>query len=435
MENCSWALPDTRQKGHLDTKVTPIKGSKMNINSERLIARLTEHGDIGRDSEGRLSRLAFTDADKQGRDRLVRWMKDAGLDVAVDRIGNIHGVWKEDTTVDIDPIMMGSHIDTVLNAGIYDGIYGVLAGLEIILTLQESDHKPANPIIISAFSNEEGARYAPDMLGSLVYSGDYCIDKALATVGIDGSILGSELERIGYAGFHEPGFMQPKAYIELHIEQGPVLEKLGIPIGVVENLQGISWQKITLDGVANHAGTTPMSMRADAGMATAKVMTYLEDFVNKKGNGMVLTIGTIQFEPNIINVIPSKSVFTVDVRSPFESDLKDVERELNRLLDQLQQKGDIRVSVERLVRFEPVTFDNKLVKHIEEASNNRGFMTKRMTSGAGHDAQMIARICPSAMIFVPSKGGISHNPKEHTDVQQLVDGANVLLDAIYNLSV
>lgn len=407
----------------------------MNINSERLLARLKEHGDIGRDSEGRLARLAFTDADKLGRDQLVNWMLDAGLSIEVDRIGNIHGIWKAATSDDCDPIMMGSHIDTVLNAGIYDGNYGVLAGLEVILTLQEAGHKPNSPIIISAFSNEEGARYAPDMMGSLVYSGGYCVDKALTTVGIDGSILGNELERIGYAGNNEPGFIQPKAYIELHIEQGPVLDKLDIPIGVVENLQGISWQKVIIKGVANHAGTTPMSMRSDAGLATAKVMTLLEEFVKKKGNGMVSTIGSIEFEPNIINVIPSKSIFTVDVRSPFENDLIDAENHLNKLLDEIRKSGDFIISVDKLARFEPVVFDSSLVKSIEIASTNRGFISKRMTSGAGHDAQMIARICPSAMIFVPSKDGISHNPKEHTDVQQLIDGANVLLDTIILLSM
>lgn len=399
------------------------------------MSRLKEYGDIGRDSQGRLARIAFTDADKLGRDQLVTWMQAAGLNVEVDKIGNIHGLWEPESVVESRPIMMGSHIDTVLNAGIYDGNYGVLAGLEVILALQEAGFKPSRGIVVSAFSNEEGAHYAPDMMGSLVYSGGYSVKKALATIGLNGLVLGSELQRIGYAGLNEPGFIQPKAYIELHIEQGPVLENLELPIGVVENLQGISWQRITIEGVANHAGTTPMSMRADAGIATAQVMLHLKDYVTQKGNGMVSTIGTILFEPNIINVIPSKSVFSVDLRSPCESDLKDAELSLAQCLNEIEEIDGFNISVERLARFEPVTFDRNLVESIEKASNGRGFISKRMTSGAGHDAQMMARICPSAMIFVPSKDGISHNPREYTEEQHLINGANLLLDTIKDLAI
>ncbi|MEH6578521.1 MAG: Zn-dependent hydrolase [Amphritea sp.] len=419
----------------IDIKGMSKRGSIMNVNSERLLSRLKEFGNVGRDSKERLARIAITDADKLGRDNLVAWMQAADLKVAVDRIGNIHGIWKPDSVTDPEPIMMGSHIDTVLNAGIYDGNYGVLAGLEVILTLQECNFAPSRPIVVSAFSNEEGARYAPDMMGSLVYAGGLSVDEALETVGLDGSVLGSELERIGYAGHNEPGFMQPKAYVELHIEQGPVLENLNIPIGAVENLQGISWQRITITGTANHAGTTPMSMRSDAGIATAKVMIYLRDFVTQKGDCMVSTVGSINFEPNIINVIPSKSEFTVDLRSPNEDDLKDAEMNLNHYLKEIQEIEGVTVSVERLARFEPVTFDKGLVETIEAASNSRGLTSKRMTSGAGHDAQMMARICPSAMIFVPSKDGISHNPKEYTEPEELVAGANVLLDTVRAIAI
>ncbi len=407
----------------------------MNVNSQRLISRIKAFGTIGLDDKERLARIAFSDADKQGRDQLIAWMKEANLDIEIDRIGNIHGIWQPASVIHGKPIMMGSHIDTVLNAGIYDGNYGVLAGLEVILTLQESGFIPVRPVVISAFSNEEGARYSPDMMGSLVYAGGLEVDKALETIGVDGSVLGCELDRIGYSGANEPGFLQPKAYIELHIEQGPVLDKLDIPIGVVEDLQGISWQRITIEGTANHAGTTPMSMRADAGMASAQVIVSLRDNILAKSDKMVTTIGAMQFEPNIINVIPSKAQFTVDLRSPVEDDLKDAENSLIKCLNTVAESEGVKVSIERMARFEPVIFDNKLVGIIEEVTKCRGLSSKRMTSGAGHDAQMMARICPSAMIFVPSKDGISHNPKEYTEDEALVAGANILLDTVSSLAI
>jgi len=407
----------------------------MNVNSQRLISRIKAFGTIGLDDKERLARIAFSDADKQGRDQLIAWMKEANLDIEIDRIGNIHGIWQPASVIHGKPIMMGSHIDTVLNAGIYDGNYGVLAGLEVILTLQDSGFIPVRPVVISAFSNEEGARYSPDMMGSLVYAGGLEVDKALETIGVDGSVLGCELDRIGYSGANEPGFLQPKAYIELHIEQGPVLDNLDIPIGVVEDLQGISWQRITIEGIANHAGTTPMSMRADAGMASAQVMVSLRDNILAKSDKMVTTIGAMQFEPNIINVIPSKAQFTVDLRSPVEDDLKDAENSLIKCLNTVAESEGVKVSIERMARFEPVIFDNKLVGIIEEVTKCRGLSSKRMTSGAGHDAQMMARICPSAMIFVPSKDGISHNPKEYTEDEALVAGANILLDTVSSLAI
>jgi N-carbamoyl-L-amino-acid hydrolase len=247
--------------------------STVSINAERLLRRIRELGEIGRDGDGRLVRLASSNADKAGRDTFVAWIRSAGLEIAIDRIGNIFGTWKTDTNANEAPVLLGSHIDTVINAGIYDGCYGVLSALEVIESLKAAGFVPARPIAVAAFTNEEGVRYAPDMMGSLVFAGGGLpIEEALATVGTDGTTLGVELERIGYAGSEEPGFLKPHAYVELHIEQGPVLEREGVPIGAVENLQGISWQRVTIDGDANHAGTTPMSMRRDAGHAAARVI-------------------------------------------------------------------------------------------------------------------------------------------------------------------
>lgn len=404
------------------------------INAERLLARLSELGAIGREENGQLIRLAASDTEKLGRDKFVSWIKGAGLEVAVDRIGNIFGIWAPDGIADVAPLMLGSHIDTVINAGIYDGCYGVLSGLEVITTLKDAGFAPSHPIVVAAFTNEEGVRYAPDMMGSLVYAGGLNVDAALATVGTDGTTLGDELHRIGYAGDREPGFLAPQAYIELHIEQGPVLEREGFQIGAVENLQGISWQRVTIEGDANHAGTTPISMRRDAGHAAARVITFLRQRAKESNTPTVATVGCMSFEPNAINVIPSRAIFTVDLRDPDEERLKQEEAALAHFLETLSVEEDVTISVERLARFEPVKFDERIVATVEAVAKAHALSCRRMTSGAGHDAQMIARIAPAAMIFVPSKDGISHNPKEFTTDDELVAGANILLDVVRKLT-
>ncbi|WP_119255711.1 Zn-dependent hydrolase [Shinella zoogloeoides] len=401
------------------------------IDAARLTARLKALGDTGRDEAGRLCRLAATDADRVGRDLLCAWLGEAGLRIEIDRIGNIHGLWEPEGASG-DPVVMGSHIDTVIDAGIYDGCYGVLSGLAVIEAMQQAGFRPSRPLAVVAYTNEEGVRYAPDMMGSLVAAGGLGADDALATIGSDGTTLGVELARIGYAGTREPGFLRPHAYIELHIEQGPILEAEGAPIGAVENLQGISWQRITIGGMANHAGTTPMAMRRDAGVAAGRTLAFL-DRLARETPGAVATVGTIRFEPNAINVIPSAAIFTVDLRNPDEERLKGQETALDAFLKKLQGEG-FEISTERLARFQPVAFAPEIVTAIEASAAGRQLSCRRMTSGAGHDAQMIARIAPSAMIFVPSKGGISHNPAEHTDEADLVAGANVLLDVATKLS-
>lgn len=406
----------------------------LSIDAERLLGRIRELGQIGRDGDGKLIRLTGSDTDKAGRDTFVEWVRQAGLDIAVDRIGNLFGIWRSADNAGTAPILLGSHIDTVINAGIYDGCYGVLSGLEVIETLKAAGRNPARPIAVVAFTNEEGVRYAPDMMGSLVYAGGLSTEEALATIGTDGTVLGAELDRIGYAGSEDPGFLKPHAYVELHIEQGPVLDREGVLIGAVENLQGISWQRVTIDGVANHAGTTPMSMRRDAGHAAARVITFLRDRAMGSNTPTVATVGCMSFEPNAVNVIPSRATFTVDLRDPDEQRLQAEEAALAEYLKELAAAEEVTISVERLARFEPVIFDRTIVEMVEDAARKRGLASKRMTSGAGHDAQMIARIAPSAIIFVPSVGGISHNPREHTADADLVAGANILLDVVTRLA-
>jgi N-carbamoyl-L-amino-acid hydrolase len=404
----------------------------LNLDGPKLLEQLATLGQIGVDlKDGGRTRIALTDAEREGRDQLVCWMNELGLDVKVDRIGNVFGTLRSSTDDGTEaPFMMGSHIDTVINAGALDGCYGVLAGLAVIRAFRAAGVTPERSITVGAFTNEEGVRYQPDMMGSLVFAGGMSVDEALNTLGTDGTRLGDELTRIGYAGDMEPGALIPHEYVELHIEQGPILEAESTLIGVVENLQGISWQQVTIQGNANHAGTTPTHLRHDAGYCASAVVNHLREIACDSGGTTLATVGCMQFEPNVINVIPRKSTFTVDLRDPDEARLQAAETRLSRFLTDIAEREGVRISKEQLVRFQPVVFDPELAQVIEDSAKRFGFTHRRMTSGAGHDAQMIARVAPSAMIFVPSKGGISHNPREHTDDDQLIKGAKVLLDVV-----
>lgn len=403
----------------------------LQLNGALLLQQIRALGQVGVDAtHGGRTRIALSDADKAGRDLLVGWMRELDLDVQVDRIGNIFGTLRAAAdSGEQRPLMMGSHIDTVTNAGALDGCYGVLAGLAVVRAYREAGRLPERSITVGAFTNEEGVRYQPDMMGSLVYAGGLPLQQALDTLGTDGTRLGDELARIGYAGTLEPGAIVPHEYLELHIEQGPVLEAENTLIGVVENLQGISWQHVEVKGHANHAGTTPTHLRHDAGFVASAIVAELRAMAVDSGTTLA-TVGCMQFEPNVINVIPRKATFTVDLRDPDETCLAYAESRLNQYLEALAEREGVTITTERLVRFEPVIFNAGLADAIEASARRFGFSHRRMTSGAGHDAQMIARIAPAAMIFVPSQGGISHNPREHTDDEQLIQGAQVLLDVV-----
>jgi N-carbamoyl-L-amino-acid hydrolase len=330
--------------------------------------------------------------------------------------------------------MTGSHIDTVATGGRYDGNYGVLAGLEVVRWLGERGIVTERPLVVAAFTNEEGVRFQPDMMGSLVHAGGLPLQQALDTRGTDGLRLGDELARIGYAGGMAPGSIVPHAYVELHIEQGPVMEAEGVEIGAVQDLQGISWQSIHFTGQSNHAGTTPMHLRRDAGHCAAAVAVFVRELALRFGGSQVATVGAIELHPNLINVIAARASVTVDLRNTDEATLQRAEQALAAFVQQLAAAQGVAVQTRQLVRFEPVQFDPRLVGLIEASAQARGHRTRRMTSGAGHDAQMMARICPAAMVFVPSVQGISHNPREHTDPADLLRGANVLLDVLLALA-
>ena len=393
--------------------------------------RIMDLASIGAIDGGGCARLALTDEDAAGRDLVVGWMHELGMSVTTDVIGNVVGTWNVGKG---SPVMTGSHIDTVRTGGKYDGNLGVLAGLEVIETLQESAYIPSRPISVGIFTNEEGSRFAPDMLGSLVYVGGLSIEDALDIVGIDGARVGDELERIGYNGATPCPGLAPHAFVELHIEQGPVLEKTDVKIGAVTGVQGISWQEVTITGQSNHAGTTPMNMRKDPGYVAAKIAVFLRDLADRYGGHQVCTVGKVDLFPNLINVIPAKAVMTLDVRNTDESILSTAELEITEFIKDLSRNEGVDISTRHLARFEPVVFHPQVIDIVEKASVSHSPSVTRMPSGAGHDAQMLARVCPSAMIFVPSVEGISHNPAEYTDPEDLIMGSNILLQVLIELS-
>lgn len=403
----------------------------LHVNGDRLMSRIMDLARLGAIDGGGCARLALTDEDAAGRDLVVGWMKEIGLVVTTDVIGNVIGTWDVGAGA---PVMTGSHIDTVRTGGKYDGNLGVLAGLEVIQSLQEAGITPPRPIAVGFFTNEEGSRFAPDMLGSLVYVGGLSIESALDIVGIDGAKVGEELERIGYNGAHPCPGPSPHSFVELHVEQGPVLEQTNIRIGAVTGVQGISWQEVTIVGQSNHAGTTPMSMRRDPGFVAAQISVFLRDLATRYGANQVCTVGKIDLFPNLINVIPAKAVLTLDVRNTDEQLLQQAEAEISAYMATLANSEDVLIDVRPLARFEPVVFDDAVIALVESVATEQGHSVCRMPSGAGHDAQMFARVCPTAMIFVPSVGGISHNPAEYTLPEDLIAGTNILLHVLYGLT-
>lgn len=401
----------------------------LQINGPRLLQSLHELGQFGALPGGGTNRLALSDADKAARDWTVAQMQALGMSVQVDAIGNVVATYAGSEA--LPPVMTGSHIDTVRTGGLYDGNYGVIAGLEVVATLRAAGVRTRRPIQVAFFSNEEGARFQPDMMGSLVLVGGMALGEALAVKAVDnGATVGAELQRIGYAGSAPVGAPQVDCFVELHIEQGPVLEQEGVQIGVVEGVQGICWMEFSFDGTSNHAGTTPMALRHDAGVCAMRTAAFVAELVARYGGRQLGTVGALQLKPNLINVIPAQAVMTVDLRNTDGALLQQAQAEVLAFARQLAAEQGVRFSHRQLADFAPVAFDAALVSSVERHAQAQGLSTLRMPSGAGHDAQMLARVCPTAMVFVPSAGGLSHNVREHTDAEQLVQGANVLLQVL-----
>tara|TARA_R110002096_G_scaffold426421_1_gene636208 strand:+ start:99735 stop:100967 length:1233 start_codon:yes stop_codon:yes gene_type:complete len=403
----------------------------LKINTSRIHKRIAALAEIGKTSDGGSRRIALTNDDIAGRDLVISWMKETGLDVQVDQIGNIFATLKGKTSG--NPIMMGSHIDTVGNGGHLDGCYGVIGGLEVIATYVDSDEIPNHDLCVAIFTNEEGVRFQPDMLGSLVYAGGMSVNDAHNIVSTDGKKLLDELANTNSLGSMECGSIIPYAFIELHIEQGPVLENNNSYIGAVGGVQGISWTGITFKGQSNHAGTTPMNLRKDAAYAASRLTVSVREITESIGDGQVGTVGVITPKPNLINVVPGEVHMTVDLRNIDNQKLKEAEFLLEEVIEYICLEEGVTAETNQLVRFEPVVFDKRISDLIANVAYEQGLICTRLNSGAGHDAQMMARICPTAMIFVPSKDGISHNPKEYTSKVHLDAGAEVLLSAVAQL--
>jgi N-carbamoyl-L-amino-acid hydrolase len=402
------------------------------IDIARLVDRLATFNRIGALPGGGNCRLALSDEDRAGRDLLVEWMRELELTVTIDAIGNIVGVrrGREDAL----PVMFGSHVDTVGTGGRYDGLYGVLAGLEACEALNDAGHVTRRPLALVAFTNEEGSRFAPYAMGSLVYVGGLALDDAYAIRGIDGATVGEELRRIGYAGEAKPGWLRPHAYLELHIEQGPILEDEGLVIAAVEGITGLAWTEVSITGRSAHAGTTPMHLRHDAAYAAGEVAVFVRHLARDMGGNQKGTVGRIELYPNLVNVIAERAVLSVDLRNTDEMRLQEAQQRLAAFLDRLAAQEKVAISTRSLARFEPVLFPGEMVALVEATARELALACRRLPSGAGHDAQMMARVCPASMIFVPSVGGLSHNVREETKAEHLQAGASVLLHAVMKLA-
>jgi len=404
----------------------------LRIDLDRLMRRIEVLAEIGALDGGGVCRLALSDADRDGRDLVRGWMEELGLDVTIDGIGNIVGV--RAGTEDGPPVMTGSHIDTVATGGIYDGNLGVLAGLEVVECLNEAGITTRRPIAVGVFTNEEGARFQPDMMGSAVHQGSLSLADAIAETDRDGVTCGDELNRIGYAGEAPVGNTPVHAFVEIHIEQGPVLEEAGITIGAVTGVQGISWTEYTISGVSNHAGTTPMRLRHDAGYVAGAISCEARQLAQDMGGDQVATVGVTELTPNLINVVAKLARVTVDLRNTDDDRLKQAEARMEAFVAETAAAEGVEISSRSLARFEPVQFDAAMIGRVEAAAKEQGHSIRRMASGAGHDAQMFAPNCPTAMIFVPSVGGISHNVEEFTAPEDLRAGSDVLLQVMVELA-
>jgi N-carbamoyl-L-amino-acid hydrolase len=394
-----------------------------------------EQARIGATAGGGLTRLALSDEDKVIRDRMVAWLEEAGCTVRVDRMGNIFGRRPPAPGgEDRPPVVVGSHVDSVPTGGRFDGVLGVVCALEAIRALNAARVRTRHPVELAIFTNEEGARFQPAMLGSAVVAGKISLEDAYNKRDRHGVRLVDELERIGYLG-PEPCAARPmRAYLELHIEQGPLLEEAGLPVGVVEGIVAIAWSRTTFHGSQDHAGPTPMHTRHDALVAAADVVKAVRLIPLQIGNDMVGTVGWLDITPNIVNAIPGKAVFTADLRSPSEADIDQALADLELAVQDAAAAEGVRAEYEPLMRAPRTHFAPEVVDAVEAAARRLGIGYRRMLSGAGHDAQHMASLCPAGMVFVPSIAGKSHCEEEATNFDDIEHGANVLLHAALTLA-
>ncbi len=405
----------------------------LSIDGDRLWDSLMEMAKIGPGVAGGNRRLALTDEDREGRDLFVSWCEAAGCTVTVDAMGNIFArrPGRDDS---LAPVVTGSHLDTQPTGGKYDGVYGVLVGLEVIRSLNDLDYQTERPIEVVCWTNEEGSRFAPAMISSGVYAGAFTLEEAHAKEDADGVTLGSELDRIGYAGDLPVGGRDFHAYVEAHIEQGPILEDEDKDIGIVTGAQGQRWYEITLTGQESHAGTTPMERRRDALLGAARIVELVNRIGLDNDPDGRSTVGVIESHPNSRNVIPGRVFLTAEFRHPDDDTLTGMDARLRDGLDAIADDIGLDVEFEQIFHIEPIVFDERCVSAVRNAAAERGLAAREIISGAGHDACNIAAVAPTSMIFIPCVDGISHNEAEEITKDWSTAGGQTLLGALLELA-
>jgi N-carbamoyl-L-amino-acid hydrolase len=401
----------------------------LTVSSTRLRERFDRFNEIGATERGGVNRPSLSDANREARDRLVEWFEAAGLDVTVDEMGNLFGR-REGRDDSLAPVLVGSHVDSQYNGGRFDGVIGVLGALEVVETLNDAGVETERPIEVVAWSNEEGVRFQPDMLGSGVFAGVFDLEYAYGVEDADGNAFGDELERIGYRGEAPCEPRELHCYLELHVEQGPSLDEDDVAIGVVEGVYGFSWMNAAFEGSADHAGPTPMHLRHDALVATADVVSAVRRLTATGGPDLVGTVGRVDVHPNSINVIPERVEFTVDVRSYDDAVVDAAVERVGREIAHAAAREDVDHELEEIMRVDADPFAGECIDAVERAAATVGVDHARVVSGAGHDANYLNRVCPTGMVFVPSVDGISHVEEEYTEWKDVVAGTNVLLAAV-----
>ena len=411
---------------------TPALGANQRINAARLWDSLDQMAQIGPGVAGGNNRQTLTDADSAGRHLFARWCADAGCTMGVDTMGNMFAT--RPGTEDLAPVYMGSHLDTQPTGGRYDGVLGVLAGLEVIRTMNDLGIKTRHPIVVANWTNEEGARFAPAMLASGVFAGLHTQEYAYGRIDGTGLRFGDELARIGWVGDEVVGARKIHAMLELHIEQGPILEIEGCSIGVVTHGQGLWWLEVTLTGRDAHTGSTPMAMRLNAGLGMARIVERVHQIAMAHQPGAVGTVGQMNVFPNSRNVIPGRVVFTVDIRSPDQGKLDAMRGEVERSVASVAAELGLGFSIEEVGHFDPVTFDAGLVGVVRGAAGRLGYSHMDIISGAGHDACWINRVAPTVMVMCPCVAGLSHNEAEEISQDWAAAGTDVLLHAVLDVA-
>jgi beta-ureidopropionase / N-carbamoyl-L-amino-acid hydrolase len=404
-------------------------GENLRINGARLWDSLQDMARIGPGVAGGNNRQTLTDEDGEARALFAQWCEDAGLTLGVDSMGTMFAT-RPGADAQALPVYVGSHLDTQPTGGRYDGVLGVLAGLELVRTLNDLGIRTRHPIVVTNWTNEEGTRFAPAMVASGVFAGAIDQDWAYGRTDAKGLRFGDELERIGWKGPEQAGARKIHAYFELHIEQGPILEAEGKQIGVVTHGQGTYWTQVTLTGIAAHTGSTPMPMRRNAGLGMARIVQLVDEIAWSHQPHAVGAAGHIDVFPNSRNVIPGKVVSTVDFRSPDLAVLQDMERRLFEGAERIAGEMGLGIELENVNRFDPVTFDEGLVQTVREAAERLGYSHRDIVSGAGHDACWINRVAPAAMVMCPCVGGLSHNEAEEITPEWAAAGADVLFHAV-----